>query len=141
MGSRHRPRRTTGRDARKGFERCGVGDLAADPAAGAGHASSRRARKSLCRALATGGVPAHPHPGLAVSADLLHLNTAQSADIKTPVLGTLASLSLLEGSAAVEAIRSSQQRCLRLIDNLLLNAVRHNLRGQRVWLQLSRQEG
>jgi two-component system NarL family sensor kinase len=130
-------------------------------------------------------------------------------DIKTPVLGTLASLSLLEGSAAVEAIRSSQQRCLRLIDdllqvfraeqeglqidlqpcdllavaqealrtvepiaaqreislvlrqerccgmklladsyllqrlieNLLLNAVHHNLRGQRVWLQLSRQEG
>jgi two-component system NarL family sensor kinase len=40
-------------------------------------------------------------------------------DIKTPVLGTLASLSLLEGSAAVEAIRSSQQRCLRLIDDLL----------------------
>jgi two-component system NarL family sensor kinase len=32
-------------------------------------------------------------------------------DIKTPVLGTLASLSLLEGSAAVEAIRNSQQRC------------------------------
>jgi signal transduction histidine kinase len=130
-------------------------------------------------------------------------------DIKTPVLGTLASLSLLEGSAAVEAIRNSQQRCLRLIDdllqvfraeqeglqidlqpcdllaiaqealrtvepiaaqrqiilvlrqerccgmklladpsllqrlieNLLLNAVHHNLRGQRVWLQLSRQEG
>ena len=129
-------------------------------------------------------------------------------DIKTPVLGTLASLSLLEGSAAVEAIRSSQQRCLRLIDdllqvfraeqqglqidlkqcdllavaqealstvepiaaqrqislvlrqercggmdlladpsllqrlieNLLLNAIHHNLRGQRVWLQLSRQE-
>lgn len=130
-------------------------------------------------------------------------------DIKTPVLGTLASLSLLEGSAAVEAIRSSQQRCLRLIDdllqvfraeqeglpielqpcallaiaeaarrtvepiaaqrqmsvillqeqcgginlladpsllqrlieNLLLNAVHHNLRGQRIWLQLSRREG
>ncbi len=57
------------------------------------------------------------------------------------MLGTLASLSLMEGSAAVEAIRSSQQRCLRLIDNLLLNAVHHNLRGQRVWLQLSRQEG
>ena len=130
-------------------------------------------------------------------------------DIKTPVLGTLASLSLLEGGAAVEAIRSSQQRVLRLIDdllqvfraeqdglqinlqpcdllaiaqealrtvepiaaqrhislvlrqerccgmklladpsllqrlieNLLLNAVHHNLRGQRVWLQLNRQEG
>jgi two-component system NarL family sensor kinase len=74
-------------------------------------------------------------------------------DIKTPVLGTLASLSLLEGSAAVEAIRSNQQRCCgmelladpsllqRLIENLLLNAVHHNLRGQRVWLQLSRQEG
>jgi two-component system NarL family sensor kinase len=29
----------------------------------------------------------------------------------------------------------------RLIENLLLNAVHHNLRGQRVWLQLSRQEG
>ncbi len=74
-------------------------------------------------------------------------------DIKTPVLGTLASLSLLEGRAAVEAIRSSQQRCRgmelladpsllqRLIENLLLNAVHHNLRGQRVWLQLSLQEG
>jgi signal transduction histidine kinase len=74
-------------------------------------------------------------------------------DIKTPVLGTLASLSLLEGRAAVVAIRSSQQRCRgmelladpsllqRLIENLLLNAVHHNLRGQRVWLQLSRQEG
>ncbi len=130
-------------------------------------------------------------------------------DIKTPVLGTLASLSLLEESAVVEAIRSSQQRCLRLIDdllqvfraeqeglqtelqpcdlvavaqeamrtvepiaaqrqislvlrqerccgadlladpsllqrlieNLLLNAVHHSLRGQRVWLQLSRREG
>jgi two-component system NarL family sensor kinase len=125
-------------------------------------------------------------------------------DIKTPVLGTLASLSLLENGAVVEAIRSSQQRCLRLIDdllqvfraeqeglqvqlqpckllaiaqealgtvepiaaprqitlvlrqqgsggmdlladpsllqrlieNLLLNAVHHSLRGQRVWLQL-----
>ena len=130
-------------------------------------------------------------------------------DIKTPVLGTLASLSLLEDSAVVVAIRSSQQRCLRLIDdllqvfraeqeglhtelqpcdlvavaqealrsvepiaaqrqislvlrqerccgadlladpsllqrlieNLLLNAVHHSLRGQRVWLQLSRREG
>ncbi|MFN5221288.1 MAG: sensor histidine kinase [Cyanobacteriota bacterium] len=128
-------------------------------------------------------------------------------DLKTPVLGTLASLSLLEGGAAVEAIRASQQRCLRLIDdllqvfraeqeglqlqfqpcqllsiaqealrmvepiarqrqislvlrqepsgcqelmadpallqrlleNLLLNALHHSLRGQRVWLQLSRQ--
>ncbi len=40
-------------------------------------------------------------------------------DIKTPVLGTLASLSLLENGAVVEAIRSSQQRCLRLIDDLL----------------------
>jgi len=29
----------------------------------------------------------------------------------------------------------------RLIENLLLNAIHHNLRGQRVWLQLSRQEG
>lgn len=130
-------------------------------------------------------------------------------DIKTPVLGTLASLSLLGNGGAVEAIRSSQQRCLRLIDdllqvfraeqeglqvqlqrcnllaiaqeaistvepiaaprqislvlrqqgsggmelqgdpslvqrmieNLLLNAVHHSLRGQRVWLQLSQQDG
>lgn len=29
----------------------------------------------------------------------------------------------------------------RLIENLLLNAVHHSLRGQRVWLQLSRREG
>ncbi len=130
-------------------------------------------------------------------------------DIKTPVLGTLASLSLLDNSTTVEAIRNSQQRCLRLIDdllqvfraeqeglqvqfqrcnlleiaqeaigcvqpiatprqvslvlrqqgsggmelqadpallqrlieNLLLNAVHHSLRGQRVWLQLSQWEG
>ena len=130
-------------------------------------------------------------------------------DIKTPVLGTLASLTLLEKGDAVEAIRSSQQRCLRLIDdllhvfraeqqglalqrqpchllaiareairsvepiaaprqislmlqqqgtgamdlladpslvqrlieNLLLNAVHHSLRGQRVWLQLSQRDG
>ncbi len=130
-------------------------------------------------------------------------------DIKTPVLGTLASLSLLEKGDAVEAIRTSQQRCLRLIDdllqvfraeqeglelqrqpcrllaiaqeaissvepiaasrqislvlrqqgsaamdlladpsllqrlieNLLLNAVHHSLRGQRVWLQLSQRDG
>ncbi|MFM8277884.1 MAG: sensor histidine kinase [Cyanobium sp.] len=130
-------------------------------------------------------------------------------DIKTPVLGTLASLSLLDSGGVVEAIRSSQQRCLRLIDdllqvfraeqeglqlqrqpcnllaiaqealgtvepiagprqitlvlrqqgsggmdlradpsllqrlieNLLLNAVHHSLRGQRVWLQLSQREG
>jgi two-component system NarL family sensor kinase len=132
-------------------------------------------------------------------------------DLKTPVLGTLASLSLLEPGPAVDAIRSSQQRCLRLIDdllqvfraeqeglqlqrrpcnlltiaqealsivqpiaaqrqislvlrqpqagrhkmalhvdpsllrrlieNLLLNAVHHSLRGQRVWLQLSFQSG
>jgi len=132
-------------------------------------------------------------------------------DIKTPVLGTLASLALLENGDAVKAIRSSQQRCLRLIDdqlqvfraeqeglglrrqpcqllaiareaigsvqpiasqrqitvvlrqpqagqhqmvlnadpsllrrlleNLLLNAVHHSLRGQRVWLQLSHEPG
>lgn len=129
-------------------------------------------------------------------------------DIKTPVLGTLASLALLENGDVVRAIRSSQQRCLRLIDdllqvfraeqeglqvqlqacsllaiakaalgtvepiaaprqislvlrqqgsggmdlladpsllqrlieNLLLNAVHHSLRGQRVWLQLSQRE-
>lgn len=130
-------------------------------------------------------------------------------DLKTPVLGTLASLALLDSGAVVEAIRSSQQRCLRLIDdllqvfraeqeglqfqlqhcnlvaiaqqalgtvepiaaqrqitlvlrqqdqgdpglmvdgallqrlieNLLLNAVHHSLRGQRVWLQLSQRNG
>jgi len=132
-------------------------------------------------------------------------------DLKTPVLGTLASLTMLEKVPAVEAIRNSQQRCLRLIndllevfraeqeglqmhlqpcdllaiaqeavstvepiaaqrqitlvlrqpqaglnqmalkadpsllrrliENLLLNAVHHSLRGQRVWLQLSHQPG
>jgi two-component system NarL family sensor kinase len=132
-------------------------------------------------------------------------------DLKTPVLGTLASLSLLENNKPVRAIRSSQERCLRLIEdllqvfraeqeglnpelqpcnllaiaqealenvegiaaqrqieivlrqpqaghhqmvlnadpslllrlleNLLLNAVHHSLRGQRVWLQLSRARG
>jgi two-component system NarL family sensor kinase len=132
-------------------------------------------------------------------------------DLKTPVLGTLASLPMLEPGPAVDAIRSSQQRCLRLIDdllqvfraeqeglqlqrrpcnllsiaqeavstvepiaaqrqitlvlrqhqaglrqkvlqadpsllrrlieNLLLNAMHHSLRGQRVWLQLSYQPG
>jgi two-component system NarL family sensor kinase len=40
-------------------------------------------------------------------------------DLKTPVLGTLASLSMLEDVPAVEAIRNSQQRCLRLINDLL----------------------
>ena len=128
-------------------------------------------------------------------------------DLKTPVLGTLASLAMLENGVVVEAMRDSQQRCLRLIndllevfraeqeglqpelqpcnllalaqeavstvepiaaqrqialvlrqpqpgssqvplngdpsllrrlmENLLLNAVHHSLRGQRVWLQLS----
>lgn len=132
-------------------------------------------------------------------------------DLKTPVLGTLASLAMLENGTVVEAIRSSQQRCLRLIndllevfraeqeglqlqwqpcnlltiaqeavrtvepiagqrqialvlrqpqagpsqltlhgdpsllrrliENLLLNAVHHSLRGERVWLQLSCQPG
>ena len=138
-------------------------------------------------------------------------------DLKTPVLGTLASLPMLEkvplveAGPVVEAIRNSQQRCLRLIndllevfraeqeglqmqlqpcnlltiaqeavstvepiaaqrqitlvlrqpqaglnqmalkadpsllrrliENLLLNAVHHSLRGQRVWLQLSHQPG
>ena len=138
-------------------------------------------------------------------------------DLKTPVLGTLASLTMLEkgplveAGPMVEAIRNSQQRCLRLIndllevfraeqeglqmqlqacnllaiaqeavstvepiaaqrqitlvlrqpqaglnqmalkadpsllrrliENLLLNAVHHSLRGQRVWLQLSHQPG
>jgi two-component system NarL family sensor kinase len=130
-------------------------------------------------------------------------------DLKTPVLGTLASLQMLEPGPPVEAIRGSQQRCLRLIDdllqvfraeqeglrlqrrpcnlltiahdalqtvkpiadhrqisvvlrqeprlpatltadavllqrlieNLLLNAVHHSWRGQRVWLQLSSQPG
>jgi len=132
-------------------------------------------------------------------------------DLKTPVLGTLASLSMLEDGAVVQAMRNSQQRCLRLIndllevfraeqdglqpqlqpcnllaiaqaavstvepiaaqrqialvlrqpqpgssplplngdpsmlrrlmENLLLNAVHHSLRGQRVWLQLSHEPG
>jgi two-component system NarL family sensor kinase len=132
-------------------------------------------------------------------------------DLKTPVLGTLASLSMLENGVVVEAMRNSQQRCLRLIndllevfraeqeglqpqlqpcnllalaqeavstvepiaaqrqialvlrqpqaassqmplngdpsllrrlmENLLLNAVHHSLRGQRVWLQLSCEPG
>lgn len=132
-------------------------------------------------------------------------------DLKTPVLGTLASLEMLQSGPAVAAIRSSQQRCLRLIndllevfraeqeglqpqlqpcnllaiaqdavstvepiaaqrqislvlrqpqaglqpvalnadpsllrrllENLLLNAVHHSLRGQRVWLQLSHTPG
>jgi two-component system NarL family sensor kinase len=132
-------------------------------------------------------------------------------DLKTPVLGTLASLSMLEDVPAVEAIRNSQQRCLRLVndllavfraeqdglrpqlelcnllgiaqeavstvepiaaqreitlvlrqpqaglyqmtlnadpsllrrllENLLLNAVHHSLRGERVWLQLNHKKG
>jgi two-component system NarL family sensor kinase len=132
-------------------------------------------------------------------------------DLKTPVLGTLASLAMLDNGPVQEAIRSSQERCLwlindllqvfraeqdgllpkrqpcnllavaqeavgtvasiaaerqialvlrqpqaglnpmalnadpallrRLIENLLLNAVHHSLRGQRVWLQLSHQPG
>ena len=132
-------------------------------------------------------------------------------DLKTPVLGTLASLSMLEDVPAVEAIRNSQQRCLRLIndllavfraeqdglrpqlelcnllaiaqealstvepiaaqrqialvlrqpkaglnpmqlnadpsllrrllENVLLNAVHHSLRGERVWLQLNHKKG
>jgi two-component system NarL family sensor kinase len=128
-------------------------------------------------------------------------------DLKTPVLGTLASLPLLGSNPVVAAIRASQQRSLRLIEdllqvfraeqeglpldpkpcnlhaiaedalrtvepiaaerlitlvlqqerrsqlelradpsllqrlleNLLINAVHHSLRGQRVWLQLSRE--
>jgi len=128
-------------------------------------------------------------------------------DLKTPVLGTLASLPLLGSNPVVAAIRSSQQHSLRLIEdllqvfraeqqglpldaqpcnllaiaedtlrtvepiaaerritlvlqqehrsrldlradpsllqrlleNLLLNAVHHSLRGQRVWLRLSRE--
>lgn len=40
-------------------------------------------------------------------------------DLKTPVLGTLASLDHLGSNRVVEAIRHSQQRCLRLIDDLL----------------------
>lgn len=132
-------------------------------------------------------------------------------DLKTPVLGTLASLAMLEEVPAVVAIRNSQQRCLhlindllavfraeqdglrprpehcnllaiaqeavrtvepiafqrritlvliqpraglnqstlhadpsllrRLMENLLLNAVHHSLRGQRVWLRLSHKPG
>jgi two-component system NarL family sensor kinase len=55
-------------------------------------------------------------------------------DIKTPVLGTLASLSLLGNGGAVEAIRSSQQRCLRLIDDLL-QVFRAEQEGLQVQLQ------
>lgn len=55
-------------------------------------------------------------------------------DIKTPVLGTLASLSLLEKGDAVEAIRTSQQRCLRLIDDLL-----QVFRAEQEGLELQRQ--
>lgn len=132
-------------------------------------------------------------------------------DLKTPVLGTLASLAMLDNGPAVEAIRNSQQRSLRLInnllevfraeqdglqlqlqacnlltiaqeamstvepiaeqreislvlrqpqaglremtlhadpsllrrllENLLLNAVHHSLRGQRVWVQLNHKQG
>jgi two-component system NarL family sensor kinase len=40
-------------------------------------------------------------------------------DLKTPVLGTLATLPMLDNTQAVEAIRNSQQRCLRLINDLL----------------------
>ena len=133
--------------------------------------------------------------------------TTLAHDLKTPVLGTLATLPMLEGGPVVEAIRKSQNRCLglindllevfraeqdglqpqlqpcdllacarevirvvepiarqrevtvvlrqphaqthsqpfradpamirRLMENLLLNAVHHSPRGQRVWLQLS----
>jgi two-component system NarL family sensor kinase len=55
-------------------------------------------------------------------------------DLKTPVLGTLASLALLEGGTAVEAIRASQQRCLRLIDDLL-QVFRAEQEGLRLQLQ------
>jgi len=53
-------------------------------------------------------------------------------DLKTPVLGTLASLSMLEDVPAVEAIRNSQQRCLRLINDLLavFRAEQEGLRPQ-----------
>ena len=129
-------------------------------------------------------------------------------DLKTPILGTLAAITSLESNPALAAIRTSQQRCLRLIDdllqvfraeqeglkpnlvhcnllciaqealqtiepiatqrqisvvlrqggqvdqtlladatllqrlieNLLLNALHHSCRGQRIWLQLSRAE-
>jgi two-component system NarL family sensor kinase len=129
-------------------------------------------------------------------------------DLKTPILGTLAALASLESNPVLAAIRTSQQRCLRLIDdllqvfraeqeglkpkladcnlpfiaqnalqtvepiaaqrqisvvlrqggqvdqtlvvdatllqrlleNLLLNALHHSSRGQRIWLQLSRAE-
>jgi two-component system NarL family sensor kinase len=129
-------------------------------------------------------------------------------DLKTPILGTLAAIASLDSNPALAAIRASQQRCLRLIDdllqvfraeqeglkpkladcnllgiaqdalqtvepiatqrqisvvlrqggqvdqhlvadatllqrlieNLLLNALHHSSRGQRIWLQLSRAE-
>lgn len=56
-------------------------------------------------------------------------------DIKTPVLGTIASLSSLEAGPAVEAIRDSQRRCLRLIDDLL-QVFRAEQDGLRLQLQI-----
>ena len=40
-------------------------------------------------------------------------------DLKTPILGTLAAIASLESNPVLTAIGSSQQRCLRLIDDLL----------------------
>jgi len=40
-------------------------------------------------------------------------------DLKTPILGTLAAIASLESNPVLTAIRTSQQRCLRLIDDLL----------------------
>ena len=40
-------------------------------------------------------------------------------DLKTPILGTLAAITSLENNPVLAAIRASQQRCLRLIDDLL----------------------
>jgi two-component system NarL family sensor kinase len=39
------------------------------------------------------------------------------------------------------ALKADPSLLRRLIENLLLNAVHHSLRGQRVWLQLSHQPG
>jgi two-component system NarL family sensor kinase len=45
-----------------------------------------------------------------------------------------------QGSGRME-LRADSSLLQRLIENLLLNAVHHSLRGQRVWLQLSQQDG
>jgi two-component system NarL family sensor kinase len=45
-----------------------------------------------------------------------------------------------QGSGGMD-LRADPSLLQRLIENLLLNALHHSLRGQRVWLQLSQREG